>query len=73
MIRLDGNSNSELRIAEWMRSRDSRTAVSARPDDRERRQPRADVDLDPDLARVDPVDRERGDAGEHELTVRGVA
>ena len=37
----------------------------AEADDRERRQPAADVDLDPDLARLDPVDGERGDAGEH--------
>ena len=43
------------------------------PDDRERGQPGADVDLDPHLARVHPIDRERGDAGEHGPTVRGVA
>ena len=37
----------------------------AQADDRERRQPGADVDLDPHLAWIDAVDRERGDAGEH--------
>ncbi len=37
----------------------------AEPHDRERRQARADVDLDPYLTRVDAVDRERGQAGEH--------
>ena len=34
-------------------------------DDRERRQAAADVDLDRHLPRIDPVDRERGDAREH--------
>ena len=35
------------------------------PDERERRQPAADVDLDGDLAAVDALEREGGDAGEH--------
>ena len=45
----------------------------AEPDDRERRQARADVDLDPHLARIDPVDGERRDAGEHASTLRRIA
>ena len=43
----------------------------AEADDRERRQAGADVDLDPHLAGIDPVDRERGDASEHGATLRG--
>ena len=37
----------------------------AEADDGERRQPGTDVDLDPHLARIDPVDGERGGAAEH--------
>ncbi len=37
----------------------------AQPDDRERGQPGADVDLDGDAQRVHPADRESGGAGEH--------
>ena len=36
-------------------------------DDRERGQAAADVDLDPDVTRIDPVDRECGDAREHRV------
>ena len=42
------------------------------PDDRERGQAAADVDLDPDLAGIDPVDRECGEACEHPANVRTV-
>ena len=38
----------------------------AEADDRERRQAGAQVDLDGDAARVEAVDREGGDAGEHD-------
>ena len=43
----------------------------AEADDREGRQPAADVDLDPHLARIDAVDGEGGDTREHAVTVRG--
>ncbi len=42
-------------------------------DDRERRQAAADVDLDPDLAGIDPVDRECGEPREHQVNVRTAA
>ena len=41
------------------------------PDDRERGSPLADVDLDRDLAAVDPLEGECGDAGEHAGTLGG--
>jgi hypothetical protein len=43
------------------------------PHDRECRQPGTDVDLDPDLAWVHPIDRECGDAREHAPTLRRLA
>ena len=42
----------------------------AETDDRERGQPRADVDLDPHLTRIDPVDGKGGDPREHALNAR---
>src|SRR5262249_15216588 len=41
--------------------------------DRERRKAGADVDLDPNEPGIDSVDRERGDASKHAVTLRRVA
>ena len=65
VIRVCGNSKPEFRIAARTRSRDSRTAVSPSPTIVNAGQARTDVDLDPHLARIDPVDRERRQASEH--------
>ena len=59
VMRRAGNSYPELRIAACTRSRASRTAVIGEPDDRERRQARADVDLDGDVPGLQSLDRER--------------
>ena len=60
-----GNSSPEFRTAARTRSRDSRTARSARPTSVKVGKPAARVDLDGDLAAADPVEGEGGDAGEH--------
>ena len=52
-------------IAARTRSRASRMALSASPTIVNAGSPCADVGLDPDAARLDAVDRERDDAGEH--------
>ena len=65
VIRCCGNSKPELASAARTRSRDSRTAASGRPDQRERRQPRAHIGLDPDLARVDAEQGEGAGDREH--------
>ena len=69
MIRRCGNSNPELTSAARTRSRDSRTAASGRPTIANEGRPDADVDLDPDLPRLDPEDRERAADREHRATV----
>ena len=66
VIRRCGNSKPELRIAALTRSRDSATDAVAEPDDGERRKPAAQVGLDDDGPGVESVEREGGDAGEHE-------
>ena len=65
VTRLSGNSKPELRIAARTRSRASRTARSARPTIVKFGQAGAHVDLDRDAPRVESVDGEGGDAGEH--------
>ena len=64
VMRFCGNSKPLLWIAARTRSRDSRTALSPSPTIVERGQTQADVDLDRDAPRLDPVDRERRDARE---------
>ena len=66
VIRLPGNSKPEFVSAARTRSRASRTALSARPTIVNVGRPCADVDLDPHAPRLDPVDREGDDAGDHE-------
>ena len=61
-MRRIGNSQPELEIAARTRSRASRTRDVAEPDDPERRQTRADVDLDRDRASRHPVQGEGRDA-----------
>ena len=53
VTRRAGNSKPEFRTAARTRSRASRTAAVAEPDDREARQPGPQVDLDGDAAGVD--------------------
>ena len=70
VIRFCGNSKPELTIAARTRSRDSRTAASGRPTTANDGRPRADVDLDPHLVRLDADDRERADGGGHRPDAR---
>ena len=62
-----------VRSAARTRSRDSRTARSGRPDDRERRQPPAHVHLDRHLAAVDALEGECRDPCEHDRHARWAA
>ena len=65
VIRCCGNSKPEFWIAARTRSRASRTALSPRPTIVNAGRPAPEVDLDGDPPRLDAVDGEGGDAGEH--------
>jgi hypothetical protein len=59
VMRRDGNARPEAVKAERTRSRASETALSGRPDDVERRQPRRDLHLDIDRSHLDAFERNR--------------
>ena len=67
VMRPAGNRKPELRIAAWMRSRASRTAVSASPTTVNAGQAGAHVDLHAHMAHLQPVDRECVRPRQHRL------